>query len=89
MSDFKEWLEKNKIETAEGYKGDIVKAEYLHVSALGEWAWGQYLVYFSHKSKGGRWRVKSKRRKEFYFEIASACLGEAEIEKRLKGEKQK
>ena len=83
---FEEFLEHYKVDTGYGMM------PFIHVADLGIWAWKRIMEMSKEKdffSGFTRWDKYYTGRYLDYFmlhkEIAEACLGKEEIEKRLKG----
>ena len=91
--DFVEWLKENRFDCEHNYIYTIEEwdfednycedGENLKVSALGDWAWKEVEGFFLTNNLG--YELESfKEPYKFYLKIAVACLGEKEVEKRLK-----
>ena len=85
---FEEWLKKHEL----SYKDDCLhlrgSLKFVSVRALGEWAWKEVLTLNKKDfGKGSFDKFYKGRHYDFYFihkNIAVACLGRKEVEKRLK-----
>ena len=89
--EFKEFLKENKVDTR-AFSLDGSVQDYLPKKALGEWAWSYLVELLNNHAITTRVFYEIEKYLEECcefnginpFEIVVACLGEAEIKKRLK-----